>query len=165
MLLSSNNNLLFSCFEALIMADMTSCGNALYKIISASYPDASLSMKMCAQRKAGRRQRASPAVCTLPMVTCSSSPVTRVSREPLPCEKRRAWGGIWNYNVLKHLAYSFAVLTSYIYRDMKNAGISKSAQEKTQFRRSPIFWKSAQIWMASAARDFDVESGAVCVKK
>ena len=41
---------------------------------------------MCAQRKAGRR----PAVCTLPMVPCGSSPVTRVSRSPLPCEKRSA---------------------------------------------------------------------------
>ena len=43
----------------------------------ASYPDVSLLMKMFAQRKAGRRQRASPAVCTLPMVPCGSSPVTR----------------------------------------------------------------------------------------
>ena len=136
------------------MADMTSCRNALYKIITASYPDASLSMKMCAQRKAGRTQRASPAVCTLPMVPCSSSPVTRVSRSPLPCEKRRAWGGGWNYNVLKQLAYSFAVLTSYVYRDMKHAGISKSAQEKSQVKRSPISWKSAQIWMAGARARF-----------
>ena len=139
MLLSSDNNLLFSCFETPIMADVTSCGNALYKIITASYPDASLSMKMCAQRKARRRQRASPAVCTLPMVTWGSSPVTRVSRSPLPREKRGAWGGGWNYNVLKQLAYFFAVLTSYVY--LKNAGISKSAQEKSQVRRSPIFWK------------------------
>ena len=30
------------------------------------------------------------AVCTLPMVPCGSSPVTRVSRSPLPCEKRSA---------------------------------------------------------------------------
>ena len=63
---------------------------------TASHLDLSLSMKMCAQRKAGRRQRArraSPAVCTLPMVPCGSSPVTRVSRSPLPCEKRSAWGG------------------------------------------------------------------------
>ena len=44
---------------------------------AASCLDVSLSMKMCAQRKAGRRQRASPAVCTLPMVPCGSSPVTR----------------------------------------------------------------------------------------
>ena len=59
----------------------------------ASYPDVSLLMKMCAQRKAGRRQRS--AACTLPMVSCSSSPVTpRVSRSPLPCEKRSAWGGV-----------------------------------------------------------------------
>ena len=154
MLLRSNNNLLFSCYETLVMADVTSCGNALYKIITASYPDASLSMKMCPQRKPGRRQRASPAVCTLPMVTCGSSPVTRVSRSPLPREKRGAWGGGWNYNVLKQLAYSFAVLTSYIYRDMKYAGISKSAQEKTQFKQSPIFRKSAQIRMASARARF-----------
>ena len=42
--------------------------------MSASYPDVSLLRKMCAQRKAGRRQ---PAVCTLPMVPCGSSPVTR----------------------------------------------------------------------------------------
>ena len=32
-------------------------------------------------------------VCTLPMVPCGSSPVTRVSRSPLPCDKRSAWGG------------------------------------------------------------------------
>ena len=61
----------------------------------ASYPDASFSMKMCAQRKAGRRQQASPAVCILPMVPCGSSPVTRVLRSPLPQEKRSAWGGGW----------------------------------------------------------------------
>ena len=43
----------------------------LYSGNSASYPDVSLSlsMKMCAQRKAGRRQRAR---CTLPMVPCGS---------------------------------------------------------------------------------------------
>jgi len=32
-------------------------------------------------------------VCTLPMVPCGSSPVTRVSRSRLRCEKRSAWGG------------------------------------------------------------------------
>ena len=42
----------------------------------ASYPDVSLLMKLRAQRKARRRQWASPAVCTLPMVPCGSSPVT-----------------------------------------------------------------------------------------
>ena len=59
------------------------------EVVPASYPDVSLSMKMCAQRKAGRRQRVrltSPAVCTLPMVTCASSTVTRVSRSPLANE-------------------------------------------------------------------------------
>ena len=40
----------------------------------------SLPMKMCAQRKAGRRHGAR---CALPMVLCGSSPVTRVSRSPL----------------------------------------------------------------------------------
>ena len=29
------------------------------------------------------------------MVACGSSPVTRVSLSPLPCEKRSAWGGGW----------------------------------------------------------------------
>ena len=65
----------------------------LYISLPASYPDVSLSMKICAQRKAGRRQRArraSPAVCTFPMVPCGSLPVTRVSRSPLLCEKRSA---------------------------------------------------------------------------
>ena len=55
------------------------------EVVPASYPDVSLSMKMCAQRKAGRRQRVSD-VCTLPMVTCASSPVTRVSRSSLANE-------------------------------------------------------------------------------
>ena len=41
------------------------------RALPASYPDVSLLMKMCAQRKAGRRQRA------LPMLPCGSSPVTR----------------------------------------------------------------------------------------
>ena len=57
----------------------------VYEVVPASYPDVSLSMKMCAQRKAGRRQRVSD-VCTLPMVTCASSPVTRVSRSSLANE-------------------------------------------------------------------------------
>ena len=55
------------------------------EVVPASYPDVSLSMKMCAQRKAGRRQPVS-AVYTLPMVTCASSPVTRVSRSLLANE-------------------------------------------------------------------------------
>ena len=48
--------------------------------MSASYPDVSLSMWTV-----GRR---------LPMVSCASSPVTRVSRSPpRSYEKRSAWGG------------------------------------------------------------------------
>ena len=35
----------------------------------------SLSMKMCAQMKAGRRKRASPRFLPLPVVHCVSSPV------------------------------------------------------------------------------------------
>ena len=60
---------------------------------AASYPDVSLSIKMWAQRKAGRSQRARrgfACVCTLPMVPYGSSPVA-----PLLCEKRRARGGGW----------------------------------------------------------------------
>ena len=60
-----------------------------HSLIPASYPDVSLSMKMYAQRKAGRRQRASPAVCTLPMVPCGSSPVTRHSRFALASALRK----------------------------------------------------------------------------
>ena len=45
---------------------------------AASYPDVSL--KMCAQRKAGR---------------IAAHHQSLVSRSPLPCEKRSAWGGGW----------------------------------------------------------------------
>ena len=60
------------------------------EIIPALYPDVSLSMKIGAQRKAGRGQRSKPSVCTLPMVPCGSSSVIRVSCSPLPCEKLSA---------------------------------------------------------------------------
>ena len=42
-----------------------------------------LSMKICAQRKAGRRKRASTSLVSLSRVHCDSSPVTGVSRSPL----------------------------------------------------------------------------------
>ena len=68
-------------------------------VINAMLPltQKSTSRWKCA-RKGGQegdngRDGASPAVCTLPMVPCGSSPVTRVSRSPLRCEKRSAWGG------------------------------------------------------------------------
>ena len=51
----------------------------------ASYPDVSLSLSLDENVRA--------TVCTLPMVPCGSSPVTRVSRSPLRWEKRSAWGG------------------------------------------------------------------------
>ena len=47
------------------------------------YPDVSLLMKICAQRKAGVRKRAR----LLPTVPYSSLPVTRVSRSP-PCSAK-----------------------------------------------------------------------------
>ena len=49
------------------------------EIVHAYYPDVSLSMKIGAQKKAGRGQRSKPSICTLP-VPCGSSPVPRVSR-------------------------------------------------------------------------------------
>ena len=54
-------------------------------------------MKICAQRKAGRRKRARRlcrSFILLPMDPCVSSPATRVSRPSL-YEKRSAWGGSW----------------------------------------------------------------------
>ena len=60
---------------------------------AASYPDVSLSIKMWAQRKARRSQRARrgfACVCILPMVPYGSSPVA-----PLLCKKRSARGGGW----------------------------------------------------------------------
>ena len=53
------------------------------EMIPALYPDVSLSLKIGAQRKAGRAQQSKPSVCTLPMVPCGSSSVNRVSRSPL----------------------------------------------------------------------------------
>ena len=47
-------------------------------------------MKICVQKKAGRRKRASRLFFLLPMVPCASSPVTRVLRSPM-WEQRRAW--------------------------------------------------------------------------
>ena len=49
------------------------------EIVPALYPDVSVSMKIGAQKKAGRGQRSKPSICTLPMVPCGSSPVPRVS--------------------------------------------------------------------------------------
>ena len=63
-----------------------------YKGRVASYPDVSLSMKMCAQKKAGRRQRARRRfACRL---YPSHGPLRFITnRSQLPCEKRSAWGG------------------------------------------------------------------------
>ena len=52
--------------------------------LSALYPDVSLSMKTCGQRKAGRS------------LYSSNGPLRLIiSRLPLPCEKRSASGGGW----------------------------------------------------------------------
>ena len=62
-------------------------------------------MKICAQRKAGRRKRARRlcrSFILLPMDPCVSSPATRVSRPPL-YEKRSAWGGSWFFFSLNNL--------------------------------------------------------------
>ena len=64
------------------------------RFVVATLPRTQTSLFRCTRK--GRlegdngRDGASPAVCTLPMVPCGSSPVTRVSRSPLPCEKRSA---------------------------------------------------------------------------
>ena len=57
------------------------------EIVPALDPDVSLSMKIGAQRKAERGRQSKPSVCTLPMVPCGSSSVSRVSRSLLPCGK------------------------------------------------------------------------------
>ena len=65
---------------------------ASYSCFATSYPEVSLSMKICAQRKAGKSKgarRASPPFFTLPMVPCVSSSVTRVLRSPLFETKRK----------------------------------------------------------------------------
>ena len=73
---------------------------------TASYPDVSLLMKMCAQRKAGRRQRASVPFPWFLAVHHQSL----VSRSPLPCKKRSAWGGGWLYQIFFKYQLSFVEL-------------------------------------------------------
>ena len=90
-------------------------------------PHTQTSLSICAQRKAGRRQRASPAVCTLPMVPCGVSPVTRFAlasamrktkhlrrRLPLPNGKNRLScpGHCWFLfiNVKYNNYYSFKIV-------------------------------------------------------
>ena len=63
---------------------LTKCG---YCLVSRRL---SLSRWKCARK--GRREGA---VCTLPMVPCGASPVSRVSHSPLRREKWSAWGGGW----------------------------------------------------------------------
>ena len=52
-------------------------GQGKLSVIVVSLPRTQTSLSRV-QRKAGRRHRASPAVCTLPMVPCGSSPVARL---------------------------------------------------------------------------------------
>ena len=108
--------------------DKSLAATCLYTV-TASYRDVSLSMKMCAQRKAGRKQRAPPAVYTLPMVPCGSSPVTRVSCLPLRWEKRSAWGG----GCLNSM--TFQVFHD-LYEPCNSVSISQSGLSKSCERRS-----------------------------
>ena len=65
----------------------TLCGRVYH---SAWYPDVSLLMKMCSQRKAGRRQQASRLPCVPFSWSLAVHHQSLVSRSPLPCEKRSA---------------------------------------------------------------------------
>ena len=69
---------------------------------------ASLSlMKICAQRKTGKRKRArrtSP--CFFSMVPCSSSPVTRVLRSPLRLSRSQCQGIEVKTTVMRSLPHS-----------------------------------------------------------
>ena len=71
-------------------------------------PRTQTSLSICAQRKAGRRQRASPAVCTLPMVPCGVSPVTRFAlasamRKTKRLRRRLILICILNFRVIREL--------------------------------------------------------------
>ena len=103
-----------------------------YMYASASYPVVSLSLDENVRAKEGGRETtgetlrrdgvshvSSLAVSTPPMVPCNSSPVSRVSSSPLPCEKRSSWGGgcVWIIKVwdsvrksywIKHLWHLFS---------------------------------------------------------
>ena len=70
-----------------------------YKGGTPSYPDVSLSIKMCAQRKAGRRQRARGRfACRLHP---SHGPLRFITNgSQLPCEKRSSWEGGWGRGVV-----------------------------------------------------------------
>ena len=80
----------------------------------ASYPDVSL--KMCAQRKAGRTQLA--AVCTLPMVPCGSSPVTRFALASATRKTKR----------LRRRLYQVAKIWNSLEPDLRKENLSKFAK-------------------------------------
>ena len=92
---------------------------------TASYPDVSLLMKMCAQRKAGRRQR--PAVGTLPMVPCGLlwSPVTRFALS----------SAIWKTKCLRRRLES----EHYRRSRMNNQSVWKKKNPENKFR---LNWES-----------------------
>ena len=84
------------------------------------------------------RDVASPAVCTLPMVPCGSSPVTRVSRSPLPCEKRSAWRRGCTAPSWKRILH---VAIADIWRPLRNDVRETSAE-------IPYWWRvTTQIWL------------------
>ena len=53
----------------------------------------SLSLDENVRAKEGGKEKTGETSVPFGMVPCGSSPVTRVSRSPLRCEKRSAWGG------------------------------------------------------------------------
>ena len=76
--------------------DKSLLATCLYTV-TASYPDVSLSMKMCTQRKAVRDNgrdscRLYPSHGPLRFIT---------SRSPVPWEKQSTWGGGWYSDVVK----------------------------------------------------------------
>lgn len=66
-------------------------------------------MKICAQRKTGKRKRArhtSPCFFLFPMVPCSWSPVTRVLRSPLRLSRSQCQGIEVKTTVVRSLPHS-----------------------------------------------------------
>ena len=86
---------LLICFQRLYNANT----QALLNITDIYLPRTQTSLFDVRAKEGGKEITGETAVCTLPMVPCGSSPVTRVLRSPLPCEKRSAWGGGWIFTI------------------------------------------------------------------
>ena len=91
------------------LRDKILLGTKTYAKGAALYPGVSLSMKICAQRKTGKRKRArrtSPCFFLFPMVPCYSSPVTRVLRSPLRLSRSQCQGIEVKTTVIRILPHS-----------------------------------------------------------